>query len=261
MLAEAISKEYFNWVKENHKFYNLKSTTAEIQTPYVDSFGDSISFSITNDKDTFKLTDLGYTIWNLEAHGVNVTKKNNLRTQLLESIINFEGAKIEGDKEIVKESTKSNLGQSIHDMAQMLLRLSDLAVTHKQNVKSLFEQDVEEYFFEHKETFNFFPSFSVQGKSNLLHRFDYLFFRQKSEFKLVRVQNTIAKSTVDSILTSWLDTSQYRNNRFAEASQLDIIVNGDNYDSINEEYLNALNEYNIGVINFNNKQDLVETLS
>jgi len=261
VLAEEISKEYFDWIKENHKFYNLKSTTAEIQTPYVDSFGDSISFSIINDNGSFKLTDLGYTIWNLEAHGMNVTQKNNLRTQLLQSIINFEGAKIIGDKEIVKETKKNNLGQSIHDMAQMLLRLSELAVTHKKNIKNLFEQDVEEYFLKNKDTFDFFPSFSVKGKSNLLHSFDYLFFRKDADFKLARAQNTIAKSTVDSILTSWLDTSQHRSSRFGENIRLDIIVNGENYHSIKDDYLNALMEYNIGVINFDNKSQLQQQLS
>lgn len=263
MIAEQISTEYFTWVKENHRFYNLKPTTSEIQTPFLDSYGDNISFSIIaeNNGNKFKLTDLGYTIWNLEANGINVTNKKNLRTQLLQSVLQFEGAKIEGDKEIVKETTKNHLGQAIHDMTQLLIRLSDLSLVHKRNVRNLFEQDVEEYFAVHREQYRFFPSLSVQGKSNLLHKFNYLFFSSDNSQKLVRVQNSIAKNSVDSILTSWLDTSQLRQEQYGEHNKLEIIVNGQNYHSINEEYIVAFDEYNIGLINFDDKDQLLEKLA
>ena len=42
MLARDIATNYFDWIKNNHQFYDVNSNTIEVQTPYLDNFGDSI---------------------------------------------------------------------------------------------------------------------------------------------------------------------------------------------------------------------------
>lgn len=256
MLARDIATNYFDWIKNNHQFYDVNSNTIEVQTPYLDNFGDSISLLIEKNGDNYTLTDQGYTIWNLQSNGIDVTKTTSLRNQLMNSIINFESATLGDNNEIIKVSNERNLSQSIHEMTQVLIRLSDLSFTHSNRVRSIFYQEVMDYFAENNTTYNYFPSFYITGKSQLKHKIDYLFFNSNRERKLVKVQNSLNKNSVDSVLISWLDTSSHRLEHYGENTTLDVIVSGENFGQIKDEYIQALHEYNIGIVNFDDKVEV-----
>lgn len=256
MEANDIATHYFDWIKNNHQFYDINNNSIEVQTPYLDNFGDSISLIINKVDNNFIISDQGYTLWNLQSHGIDVTKSNTLRNQIMTSIINFDSATLTDKNEIIKSANDRSLSQSIHEMTQILIRLSDLSFTHSSRVKSIFYQEVMDYFSENNETYNFFPSFYITGKSHLKHKVDYLFFNRSRERKLVKVQNSLNKNSIDSVLISWLDTSSYRLANYGENTTLDVLVNGENFNNIKDEYIQALNEYNIGIVNFDDKESL-----
>lgn len=254
--ANDMALNYFDWVKNNHQFQDVNNNTIEVQTPFLDNFGDNISLIVIKDGSNFKITDEGYTIWNLKSNGIDLMKNTTLRNQLMHSIINFDSANLSTNNEIIKVSDEKNLSQSIHEMTQTLLRLSDLSFTHSSRIKTIFYQEVLEYFSENKSQYNYFPNFYITGKSQLKHKIDYLFFNKDRERKLVKVQNSLNKNSVDSVLISWLDTSSYRATNYGENTTLDVIVSGENYSNVKEEFIQALNEYNIGIVNFDNKEEL-----
>ncbi|MCI3029504.1 DUF1828 domain-containing protein [Desemzia sp. C1] len=256
MKANDMALNYFDWVKNNHQFQDVNNNTIEVQTPFLDNFGDNISLIVIKDGSNFKITDEGYTIWNLKSNGIDLMKNTTLRNQLMHSIIDFDSANLSTNNEIIKVSDEKNLSQSIHEMTQTLLRLSDLSFTHSSRIKTIFYQEVLEYFSENKSQYNYFPNFYITGKSQLKHKIDYLFFNKDRERKLVKVQNSLNKNSVDSVLISWLDTSSYRAVNYGENTTLDVIVSGENYSNVKEEFIQALNEYNIGVVNFDNKEEL-----
>ncbi len=258
MNASKISKAYLNFVKENTKFNDINETHTEVITPYVDPFGEGITFSVNFDGTFYTVTDDGDTIWNLELYGINVNKKGN-RQNLLKSLADFNSFNIK-DKTLSKTVSKKDLGQSIHDMTQLLLDVYNFSQLHPQNVASQFLEDVNNFFFiQHKNRFNVFPEFSISGKSQLSHRFNFVFLGSENS-KLAKVYNSIDKQQVDSILASWLDTVEYRKRTYKDSEKLFIIVSSDGYNKLKQDHILALKEYDINVLNFADHDNLIKQL-
>lgn len=252
MDANEIKEVYLSFVKENAVFNNISNNHTEIVTPFVDPFGEAIGFSVKSDGKLLTITDDGFTIWNLSVNGIDVTKKGRRRKQF-QSLLQYNGFEL-NDNTIQKTTTKNHLGQSIHDMSQLLINVYDFIQLNPSNVKSQFLDDVKDYFMEN-ENYAVFPAFSIAGKSRLEHRFNFVFI-SKGISKITRVHNNITKQQVDTILASWLDTSEFRKHEYGDKEQLYIIVSNEGFKNIKEDHLVALQEYNINVLNFADKQEL-----
>ncbi|MCW6666981.1 DUF1828 domain-containing protein [Aerococcaceae bacterium NML190938] len=256
MSINLISKEYFDFINNNTKIIEISDGKTEIITPFVDSTGEGISFSVNHDGKFYTITDDGFTLWDLETKGIDLTKKGK-RKELFQSQLQYHGFSLNGNK-IMRKVSKSELGQTIHDMTQLLININDLTYLHSHNISQQFFEDVKQYFMTHKE-FSVFPSFNITGKSRLNHKFNYV-FKSKGLSKLTRVYNSIDKQKVDTILTSWLDTTEYRKKEFLDEEELYIILSDEGYKNLNDDYLLALESYDIKVLNFENKKDLVSEL-
>lgn len=252
MNATEIKNEYLSFIKENAVFNSITENHTEVITPFVDPFGEAIGFSIKSDGKLLTITDDGYTIWNLSVNGVDVTKKGR-RKDLLQSLLDYNGFELI-EKSIQKITTKSQLGQAIHDMTQLLMNVYDFIQLHPNNVKSQFLDDVKHYFMENNK-YTVFPAFSISGKSRLEHRFNFVFMSHGIS-KIARVHNNVTKQQVDTILASWLDTSEFRKREYGGKEQLYVIVSDEGFKNIKDEHLAALQEYNINVLNFADKEQL-----
>lgn len=260
MNVEQISEEYLKWVKDSNKFSKHKDVI-EINTPSVDSFGDNISLILKPEGDKIRISDDAYVVWNLEAHGLNVTRNKSSRNNLLKSILTYESVSLNTDtNEIYKVSSMNNIGQSIHEMIQSISKVSDLMYLNKSNVKSVFNDDVLSYLKQNKDMFDYFPNLQIVGQSKLSYNFDALFTTKNKVKKLSKFYNSFTQNTVDNALVSWLDTIRYREERYDGSLQMAIVVNDDNTKSFSKEYLDALYEYDIDVIPFSDKQKLIESL-
>lgn len=262
MNAQDIAKNYFDWVKTNYNFSELdENGTIDIQTPYLDNFGDNISFVIKKVNDSFYVTDEGFTTWNLASNGINIEKKKSYRNNMLKTIVNIEGAVLTNDNSIIKKIDIKNPAQSIHDLTQILIKVNDLTFIKGSNVKSIFLEDVTEYFNNNPKEYRKIPGFSITGKSQLNHRIDFGFITE-NETKLVKVHNSLNRSTVDSALATLFDTYDYRKYNYHETEQLNILVK--DLDITKDKTINnleSLQEYNIDVINFSNKKDVRKKLA
>lgn len=203
-----ISKEYFSFIEKNTHFNFINNNLFEVITPFVDSFGEGISFVIEKKHRYIKVHDQGFTLWNLSNYGIDLLNKNSARHKSLLSLLNYSGFKEENGY-IFKNTSNEDLPQTIHDMTQLLINVYDFALTSKQRVANFFFDDVKNYFSDHKQYYSYFPDFLIQGKSRISHKIDFVFLK-KEKSNLVKVYNKLDKQNVNNILVSWLDTVDKR---------------------------------------------------
>lgn len=252
-----ISKEYFGFIEQNSKMTMLADDYMEIVTPFVDSSGEGISFSVKFDGSVYTLSDDGFAAWELALDGIDVSKKNK-RNAIFQSQIKYNGFELTEDNVIYRKTTKKGIGQAIHDMTQLLINIYDLTYLSRTNVYQQFYEDVREYFIDN-EAYAVFPDFNLTGKSHLNHKFEYVFIRDGIS-KLSKVYNKLSKQQVDSILASWLDTSESRKRSYNGKEELYIILSDEGFSSLNDDHKLALNSYDIKLLNFSKKDTLLYEL-
>lgn len=130
MDVQQIKLDYFNYITEYTKFIESSSNSLEIVTPFIDSFGDGISFVIVQHDNHFTITDQGFTIWNLKNHGLDLMEKRSSRYQILQSYLNYFGFSLVNEN-IQKDVDENNLPQAIHDMTQLLIHLYGLILVNE----------------------------------------------------------------------------------------------------------------------------------
>lgn len=252
---DGILENYINWIKENNHFKMNTNHVIELATPFIDNFGDNINLILKQEGNKVKISDDAYFIWNLEAHGLNVTKNNSKRLNILKSIIEFSNISFdEKTCELYKIVNPKNVGQGIHEMTEALNRISDLMFLNQTSVKSIFTEDVFSYLKENKEIYDYFPDVQIVGQSKLSFNFDALFNTRNRNKKLVRIYNSFSKNNVENALLSWLDTIPYRKKHYGDQVSMAIVVNDEDGKPLSSEYLDALSEYEIGVIPFSDKE-------
>lgn len=256
-----ISENYYDWLKNNHKFTPVGEESVELYSPVLDYFGDSISVNISKRDDGYYLSDFGETLWNLELAGVDLTAdKKSKRYQLFKNIIDYDGLTYdEINHEINKLTSKSNLPQSLHDFVSALANVSNLAVTKKETTISLFKDEVMHYFLENRDTLypEVFPDVSVQGKSKLIHKFDLAFPGKQTEY--IKIMKSINKSNAKNILFDWHDVEEYRNQAYNTDSRLNIIHQ--DLESLSSSVLTMMEEYGVEIFSFEDKSKLEDKFS
>jgi hypothetical protein len=260
--AKKIADEYLNWVKGNYNFLQLEySGSIDIQTPFIDSFGDNISFIVKLVDDKLVLSDEGFTIWNLENNGTIVTRKNTHKRRILNSVIRLDNAQLTEDNEIIKTVYKKNIGQAVHDMTQLIFKINDMTMLSSSNIKSIFYDEALEYFNKHPSMYHKIPSFSIIGKSQLSHKIDFGFFT-KEGIKLVKVHNSLTRSTVERAIVTLVDTADYRKINYQENEKLCLLVNGVDKSKDNTiNNIDSLAEYNIDIVDFTDKKEVEKKLA
>ncbi|MCU0082523.1 DUF1828 domain-containing protein [Streptococcus danieliae] len=257
MDALEIKQSYLDFINTTAAFNEISESHIEVITPFVDSFGEAIGFSVKSDGKLFTVTDESYTIWNLSINGINVTKSGR-RKELFNSLLRYNGFDFNSGA-IERNTSRTNLGQTIHDMTQLLVNVYDFVQSSPANVRSQFLDDVKNYFMDN-EKYTVFPAFSIAGKSRLEHKFNFVFM-SKGKSKIARVHNNITKQQVDTILASWLDTSEFRQREYGDKEELYIIVSDEGFKNLKEDHLVALHQYGIEVLNFADKKQLTLNLA
>ncbi|EKH7709851.1 DUF1828 domain-containing protein, partial [Staphylococcus pseudintermedius] len=147
---KSISEEYFNYLKNESKFLPLENESIEFYSPVVDFFGDSISVNISFTGSHYKLTDHGETLWNMEEFGIDLMRhKQQKKYQLLKNIMDSHGLFLENDT-LSLYTNRKNLPQAIHDYVLTLSEISHLAILKKENIRSMFKDEVIHYFLKNR---------------------------------------------------------------------------------------------------------------
>ncbi|MGW7889944.1 DUF1828 domain-containing protein [Staphylococcus xylosus] len=255
---KSISKDYFDYLKKESKFIPLENESIEFYSPIVDYFGDSISVNISNNADNYLLTDYGETLWNMEQFGIDLTShKKQKKYQFLKNIIESNGLVLE-DNKILQYTDKKKLPQAIHDYVLAISEISNLAILKKDNIKSLFRDEVIQYFLKHRDTYpNVFPEFKIEGKSKLTHNFEAVFPGKTTEY--VKTIKQINTNSAKNVLFDWDDVEEYRSKMYDSNARLNIITA--NEEEVSDSVATMLSQYNVDVLPFDDKEKLKKKFS
>lgn len=257
---DVVKDSYVNWIRENTHLSDGLNNSIEISSPFIDSLNENIKLYVVPESNDIKVTDDGYTIWNLETTGM-VFRKGSQRERILLDIMERYSVDIDlSTKELYIKTDNDNLGMAIHVLTQTILSVSDLLRFNKKNIKNLFYEEVNNYFTQNKEIFDYFPDFEIQGKSKLMHRFDYLMTTQNKQKKLVKLVNSLDQVQLERILLSWQDTSQQRIKKYNENLGMVALIN-DSQKKISSKFEIAFAQYGIEPIGFSNKAAVNQSLS
>lgn len=254
-----ISNEWSAFLKKSSSFTLLQNNSFRITTPFSDSFGDGIVINVHMEGDKYILSDQGYTIWNLSTNGINVMKKNSHRRQILDSLLNPYGIELTEDAVIQQSTTRQGLSQSITDMTQVLINVSDLVFLSRSNTTSVFFDDVKSFFDRNRETYSFIGPIFAPGKTYYKYRFEYLFTPKPNDFRLTKLYTNLSKNTMDIIIGIWSDTQQFRDDNYGSNATINILVDG--LDMKNKPFADGLSHHGINVYDFKNLASVRDNLA
>jgi len=243
-------EDYVNWLKEKIKVEEVNGFY-EIVTPFLDRHNDHIRIFVKRDNDKLILTDDGYTINDLILSGWEFTSEK--RVQILNSILNSFGIKYRGN-ELFVEARDSDFPRKKHNLIQAILSVNDLFLSSPVMVRSFFREDVEKFL--RKNNIRFTPRVSFQGKSGLVHFFDFVI--PESEEKPERILKTINnpdKQKIISFIFSWTETKEIR----PKNSTMYGVLN-DVGGPIRPDLIEALDKYDIKPVVWSKKEEFIPEL-
>lgn len=255
-IDEKIS-EYYGWLKDNTAVMEDKGTGwFAISTPFAGLFNDNIEIFVKKVSGSeIILSDDGETITNLSMSGVDLFKSDK-RMGHLKKILSNHGVSLSGEELTVK-SNGADFAKKKHSLISAILNISDMAMLAKDNVLSIFSEDVLEYA--NSIDLIYTPSFIVRGKSGLDFNFDFQIAGRKSEL-VVKSFNTLKKDSVGSFLFCLDDIKDIRVSSTGKQFHSLAIVNDSNH--LPDKLIGALKTYGTSVLLWSerNKQESKDML-
>ncbi|CAH1854502.1 DUF1828 domain-containing protein [Convivina praedatoris] len=164
---------YFDWLSSGFKYTNVDDRLISISTPFIDSDFDHIQiYAQILDNNEIRLTDSGYTLFNLESHGITVNNRSKTRKEILENILSDFGILLDSDtKELTIKTVANKFGPAKNRLLQAIFRVNDLIYLSNSKISSSFNEMVAEILTESE--INFVPSFSVPWHNGSDLHFDF----------------------------------------------------------------------------------------
>lgn len=242
---------YTDWYKKKTTLKELKSAQ-QIITPFLNHLNDRIAIFVEILPDnTLKLSDDGVTLNELNLMGINIETPG--RQRILQSTLKNFNIKIENEIMFTQVENIHQFPQAKHNLLQSILRLNDLMFTDSHKNKSLFTEEVLDFFFENNFGGNEEPKFS--GASGIIHSFDYdLGGTKHRPTTLIKFQNKPSFADVASQKFVYEDLSA----TFKRTKLKFVFVTGEKLTS--DKILQALPALNINlqVIHYKDQSALLE---
>ncbi|WP_040227253.1 DUF1829 domain-containing protein [Bhargavaea cecembensis] len=259
-MVSTIQDSYFQWIRENSVFSPVLNEAIELSTPFIDSLNENVKIYLIPESGLWKVTDDGFTMWSLDAMGMGFRKGSHREGMMRRTIDRYQVQLDPLTRELFIKTAPDTIGQSIHYLIQAVLSVSDFLQINQKNIKNLFNEEVQQYFDSQRNLYDAFADFELQGKSKLMHRFDYLMTVKDRKKKLVRLINHLDQTQLERTLLSWQDTSQQRAAKYHDQLSMAVVVN-DRQRPIDPKSERAFMEYEIEPIPFSNKKLMQQSLS
>lgn len=229
---------YYQWLCDNTAIkYDCMTEWYAIDTPFVGLSNDRIEVYIKRIGDKYILSDDGETLWNLEMNGINVAHSSTRRDILKGIGLNF-AVTIENG-EITTEATAETFSSRKHALLQAIQQVSDLRMTAKHDVVSMFAEDFKQYL--DSEDIVYTPQFTMIGKSGLNFFYDFQIAGRMEE-TVIRTFNHLKQGNVTDMLFGLEDARDNREKITGKKLNSIVVVN-DIERNPKREYISALNEY------------------
>lgn len=258
--AKQLSNDYLNWYSKQISFKNVNNDTVRIDLPFLDSFQDEIIiYAIKLADGNIKLTDDGWTINNLEEHGVFINRSKH-RRQLLNQQIKLYGVE-RVDDEFTVTVDLHHFPAAKHRLLQAILFVNDMFMFSPANTANVFLDDLQAFFDEHK--IRATPGISFLGNSGLTHKYDFLI----SGFKDIptRLIKTLSASNNDALFAKSIltDISQTRLIRDDPTDYYVFINDRDKSKQpidVNPEIISLFEQNNIKPVKYTERETVVKEL-
>lgn len=242
-------QSYYSWLCDNTVISHDDLTDwYAVETPFLGLSNDCIEVFIKKEGTRILLSDDGETLLNLKMHGVDVSR-SNIRRSILKSIeLNFAVSIING--EITAEATESDFPNRKHDLLQAIQQVSDLRLTAKHEVASIFAEDFKAYL-DSKDVI-YTPGFRLPGKSGLMFYYDFQIAGKTSE-TIIRTFNQLRQANVAEVLFGLEDIRENRESISGKRLKNVVVVN-DTERKVKNEYISALNDYGCNALLWSQKE-------
>jgi len=198
---------YLSWLREKLTFNDINGVI-EINTPFLDNHNDYIQLYVMEKNGHIVISDDGYTVSDLIMSGCDLTSLK--RKDVLNEILKGFGIELIG-KELFVKTTERNFPQKKHALLQAVLAVSDMFMLTQSRILSVFFEDVECFF--NQNDVRFASIIQISGKSGFYHTYDFIIPASKQQpERLVKAINNPTKEKAESVLFSWEDTKEMRNN-------------------------------------------------
>ncbi len=228
-------QDYYSFLKQNTAvIQNIQSDWYVISTPFIGLFNDAIDIYCKEKDGTITLSDDGKTSRNLELIGATISRSPK-RKEVIEKILLNYGIRFE-DGELLVTATMKDFPQKKHNLMSAIMEISDMYLLAKQNVLSVFKEDVRTYLEEQEIIYT--PHFISKGSTGLEFTFDFQIAKKDKEIVL-NTFNTINKTNLSKFLFSWDDIRQTRQ-RVTQKELISLAVINNEEKEVKDEYLEAL---------------------
>lgn len=248
MDCREIIEKYVQWIKDNTVVHDIQDGHAcAISTPFIDRHNDHIEIYILRHEQGYKLTDDGFTLNDLEMSGMDVVSSPK-REKIFKAILNGFGVKLGDEQELYVLANESNIGQKKHYLIQAILAVNDMFTLSRENVYSMFKEDVELYFSTHNLRFS--KDIKLTGKTGFDHNIDFLVPASvgKPE-RLIKAVNDPKKDYIFQVIFAFNDIRDLR-----ESPTNNYVVFNDLETQPSSDVISALENYQIKHIGWSQKE-------
>jgi len=245
--------DYIQWMKTK---YSIKSFDDgdEIMTPFTNIIGDRIAIYVSQiDDNEIQLSDDGNTLNDLVLLGIDI--KSNVRLRIIKDIIQSFKVQLTSDQVLKINGKKEDFPIMKQSLIQTILRIDDLLMTRKSNVKNLFFEDVMSYF-DDKE-FKGLPNYPVTGGSGNTYKISYAIGKSKSRpLQLIQILNNADFQRISAEIVTFEDLRgniDYKKNNMNYS-----VVFNDIDNSISDKTKNIAQIRGLDIIPWSNKETILK---
>ncbi|WP_175637040.1 DUF1828 domain-containing protein [Oceanobacillus sojae] len=254
-LTNQLSTLFDQWNKDHLSFKN-QGDFIEITTPFVDMHHDLIQLYLVEKKEKtpYVLTDDGYILNELQMLGVDVNNTQK-RKDFFEITLKVFGVEYNKNSNelYVTFNTLEDYPKRQHNLLQCIIKISDMLLTSKNTVVSIFTEEITNYF----ETKNviFSPNLGFIGKTGNQQTFDFVIpHSPKKNEKLIKAVNKPASDNYTNTLFPFTDVQSIRSN-----SEFIVIANDVNT-PIADKFQSSLTNWEVKVLPWSQREDWVNDL-
>lgn len=243
---------YYDWLKDNTIAKTLSNGWTEIATPFLDRHNDGLIVYLKKDGDNITISDDGYIIADLLNSGCSLS--GTTRKKMLKTFLYSYGISLKNNSELVTTATLSDFPQKKHMMIQAMSAVNDMFMLTKENIASIFTDDISAFFDEKNILYT--PDAYFMGRSGLNQRIDFVIPRSVQKNKPERFVFAINSPRVDIIqqkLFSWNDVKINRPN-----VNTDLLIFLNDIKSIDNKIIDAIVKYEAKPILWSKREDYIE---
>lgn len=235
--------QYYDWLRKN-TFLQADSQTGwtSISTPFTGLFNDAIEIFVKREGDIIMLSDDGVTLRNLGLVGVNVNRAGKRKEWLEYVLLNY-GITLDSG-ELRVEAKMTDFAQKKHNLICAISELSDMEISAKHIVSSLFIEDIRKYLNEQEVIYT--PQFIAKGKTGIDFTFDFQLAGRNKEM-VIKSFNTLNRLNVPNFLFGFEDIKSLRETATSKELLSLAIVNDEDRD-IKPEFISAFESKDVDIL-------------